>query len=646
MVLPPEVVELIDSLRREIEALRAENAELRRRLGLDSSNSSKPPSSDGLKKKPRVLKSLRTRSGKPSGGQKGHRGDTLRQVAEPDAIVEHAAEVCEHCRALLLADSKIGEEKRQVFDLPEKPLIVTEHRAAIHDCPACGLRTRAGFPEGVVSPAQYGERVKAAAVYLNAQQLVPEERTAQVLQDLFGAAAACGASVAAWVRRKAGALAPVHRGIGACVAGAPVRCLDETGLRIAGATRWLHTASTLTHTFYRAGEPRSAVPEFEGGVVVHDHWRAYLSLETVDHAFCNAHLLRELQAVCELDKEPWAEALRATLLDADEAVRTAKAQGASALPAETIKAFEDRYWAAVREGLALHRSLPGLRSLDQPEKAQEAAARSQSPHPVQDLQGGDPQVPHRLHRSLHQQPCRTRFEDDEGEDQNLGRLPNPARRRRLRKPALRDLVGQKAGPQHPQSPDPRPRTSRRRTEALTPGFPSTPIRSRTNPSAAPVARNAQHDSRLGSYAGANSYRQMLEFIRIHLQRMNEAFGLGLPYSPSYTGLRLIIRGVDPVALEAAFRKHASSISTSLQTSPGLTAIAVDGKTLRGSFDAFSDRKAAHMMSALRQADRIVLGHLMVEAKSNEIPAAPDLIEALGVKGCMFTLDAEHTQKNI
>jgi len=368
MVLPPEVVELIDSLRREIEALRAENAELRRRLGLDSSNSSKPPSSDGLKKKPRVLKSLRTRSGKPSGGQKGHRGDTLRQVAEPDAIVEHAAEVCEHCRALLLADSKIGEEKRQVFDLPEKPLIVTEHRAAIHDCPACGLRTRAGFPEGVVSPAQYGERVKAAAVYLNAQQLVPEERTAQVLQDLFGAAAACGASVAAWVRRKAEALAPVHRGIGACVAGAPVRCLDETGLRIAGATRWLHTASTLTHTFYRAGEPRSAVPEFEGGVVVHDHWRAYLSLETVDHAFCNAHLLRELQAVCELDKEPWAEALRATLLDADEAVRTAKAQGASALPAETIKAFEDRYWAAVREGLALHRSLPAFDPSTNPKK--------------------------------------------------------------------------------------------------------------------------------------------------------------------------------------------------------------------------------------------------------------------------------------
>jgi len=360
MSFGPEIEELIASLMRRIETLEAENAVLRRRLDLDSSNSSKPPSSDGLKKKPRVLRSLRTRTGKRNGGQKGHRGDTLRQVAAPDRIVEHAAEVCAHCRDLLPAASKIGEKKRQIFDLPETPLIVTEHRAAVHRCPACRRLTRADFPEGVVSPAQYGERVKAAAVYLNAQQLVPEERTAQILADLFGAARACGASVAAWARRKAEALAPVYRGIGACVAAAPVRCLDETGFRIAGQTRWLHTASTSTHTFYRAGAPRSAVPEVEGGVVVHDHWRAYLGLENVDHAYCNAHLLRELQAVCELDREPWAEALRTTLLDANEAVREAKAQGASALAPATIAAFEDRYWAAVREGLALHRSLPAF----------------------------------------------------------------------------------------------------------------------------------------------------------------------------------------------------------------------------------------------------------------------------------------------
>jgi hypothetical protein len=146
---------------------------------------------------------------------------------------------------------------------------------------------------------------------------------------------------------------------------------------------------------------------------------------------------------------------------------------------------------------------------------------------------------------------------------------------------------------------------------------------------------------LSIVAGANSYRQMHEFIRVHRQRLNEAFGLRLRCSPSYTGLRLIIRGVDPAALEAAFRRHASSVAPSPE---GMAAVAIDGKTLRGSFDAFVDRKAAHMMSALRQADQIVLGHMMVEEKSNEIPAAPELIEALGLKGCLFTLDAEHCQK--
>jgi hypothetical protein len=149
---------------------------------------------------------------------------------------------------------------------------------------------------------------------------------------------------------------------------------------------------------------------------------------------------------------------------------------------------------------------------------------------------------------------------------------------------------------------------------------------------------------LGMIAGANSYRQMHEFIRVHRQRLNEAFGLSLRYAPSYTGLRGILQGVDAKGLEAAFRAHASSLS-STAAAAGTVAIAVDGKTLRGSFDAFADKKAAHMLTALRHADQIVLGHLMVGEKTNEIPTAPELIEALGVKGCVFTLDAEHCQKN-
>ncbi len=203
MVLAVEVEELIASLRREIAALRAEVAELRRQLGQDSSNSSRPPSSDGLRKKSRNAGSLRGASGKASGGQKGHKGGTLRQVADPDCVVRHEAWACGHCGLPLDPKSATGIEKRQVFDLPERPLVVTEHQASIYCCENCRGETKAAFPDGVVSPVQYGERVKAAAIYLNIQQLIPEDRTAQALSDLFGATLICPASIVAC--RKEGA---------------------------------------------------------------------------------------------------------------------------------------------------------------------------------------------------------------------------------------------------------------------------------------------------------------------------------------------------------------------------------------------------------------------------------------------------------
>ena len=136
---------------------------------------------------------------------------------------------------------------------------------------------------------------------------------------------------------------------------------------------------------------------------------------------------------------------------------------------------------------------------------------------------------------------------------------------------------------------------------------------------------------------------MHEFIRVHLQRLNGAFGLRLPYSPSYTGLRLIIQGVNPAALEAAFRQHASSISAPTP-SDSLPAIAVDGKTLRGIRRLQRPQGGAHDVGAAasrsnraRPSDG--------RGEEQRIPAAPELIEALGLKGCVFTLDAEHAQKN-
>ena len=189
--------------------LRAEkNAELRRQLGKDSGNSSKPPSSDGLKKKPRIAGSLRGMSGKKSGGQAGHKGGTLRQTDKPDIIKKHTAATCVHCRAKLNAAMAVGIEKRQVFDMPEPRLEVTEHQAQIYECAACHGETKAAFPEGVTSSVQYGARIKAAAIYLNAQQLIPEDRVAEVMGDLFGAHLLCPASVAAWSTAKAEELKP------------------------------------------------------------------------------------------------------------------------------------------------------------------------------------------------------------------------------------------------------------------------------------------------------------------------------------------------------------------------------------------------------------------------------------------------------
>ena len=128
-------------------------AELERQLGLNSGNSGNPPSSDGLKRKPVRVRSLRERSGNKTGGQKGHPGKTLSRTETPDATIDHFPETCPGCGGVLNEATAIGHAARQVFDLPEpQPLIVTEHRAHTCRCAKCGTQTRAAFPEGVTAP--------------------------------------------------------------------------------------------------------------------------------------------------------------------------------------------------------------------------------------------------------------------------------------------------------------------------------------------------------------------------------------------------------------------------------------------------------------------------------------------------------------
>ena len=158
-------------------------AELERQLGLDSSNNSKPPTSDELRRKP-TPQSLLNGSKLPSGGQKGHAGESLKQVSAPDKIIIHQVKICVSCKANLTSIEAIAHIKRQVFDIPEQKIEVTEHRTAVKIC-HCGYRNVGVFPHGVTAPIQYGNHAKSLAAYLNQQQLIPEDRLQILFKDVF-----------------------------------------------------------------------------------------------------------------------------------------------------------------------------------------------------------------------------------------------------------------------------------------------------------------------------------------------------------------------------------------------------------------------------------------------------------------------------
>jgi len=345
-------------LRSENAALRGRLAELERRLGLNSSNSGKPPSSDGLKKPLRVS-SLREPSGKKSGGQNGHPGETLRRTETPDATIHHYPEVCAGCGEPLTPAMAMDHVARQVFDLPEpRPLIVTEHRAHGCRCAACGTQTRAAFPEGVTAPVPYGKRISAFVLYLLHYQLLPEKRLAALMADLFGVTLVT-ATIARISQDCAQRLQGFADAVRDQVAAAPVKHMDETGLRIGGKTQWLHIASTVWLTFYRVSAKRGSLLAHVRGIVVHDHWKPYDTMTGVMHALCNAHHLRELKALVEIENEDWARRMQRLLRRASHATNLAHEQGAPLKPG-LIALIERCYDAVLVPGLAFHAAQPAL----------------------------------------------------------------------------------------------------------------------------------------------------------------------------------------------------------------------------------------------------------------------------------------------
>jgi transposase len=361
----PDGASVVAALLAEIVALRAENAaligrlaELERRLGLNSSNSGKPPTSDGLKKPPRVS-SLREASGKRSGGQKGHPGATLVRVEKPDAIIDHHPEVCAGCGGMLNAAMATDHVTRQVFDLPEpRPLIVTEHRAHRCRCTGCGRQTRAAFPDGVTAPVQYGQRISAFVLYFLHYQLLPEKRLATLMSDLFEVRLVT-ATIARISQDCAHRLTGFADTVRDHVATAPVKHMDETGFRIGGKTQWLHIASTIWLTFYRVSAKRGSLLANVTGTVVHDHWKPYYTMTGVLHALCNAHHLRELKALIEIEKEDWARQMKRLLRRACHATNLAREQDIPLKPG--LIALLDRcYDMIVGEGLRFHQAQPEL----------------------------------------------------------------------------------------------------------------------------------------------------------------------------------------------------------------------------------------------------------------------------------------------
>jgi transposase len=342
-----------------VEALRAEVAELRRQLGLNSQNSSRPPSSDSPFVKP-APKSLRRRSGRRPGGQQGHPGSTLAQVADPDSTVRHEPGPCAGCGAGLAGAPEVGVERRQEFDLPPMTVRVTEHQLVARRC-TCGVTTCGAAPDGITAPVQYGPRITAIILYLYVGQFLSKKRTAHALAELFGTPVSEG-TVATMTKRAADGLDGFLDHVKDRIAGAEVVGFDETGLRVAGRLHWVHCARTGKYTLItchrrrgRKGIDDAGVLARFRGVAVHDAWAPYDTYVDAAHQLCCAHALRELAAVADSAGSDadwcWATQAGDALVAMQKLVAEAIAAGADAVDPDALDKQVQLYRSAAQIGL-------------------------------------------------------------------------------------------------------------------------------------------------------------------------------------------------------------------------------------------------------------------------------------------------------
>jgi transposase len=306
----------LEDLEAENIALKLENADLRSRLNQNSTNSSKPPSSDGLSKKPAFPQT----SGKKSGGQPGHSGRTLTMVSNPDQIIIHHAPLCPCCSKIFTPSDivQIGN-KRQVFDIPAPRIEVTEHQIGIITC--CNQQHKGIFPDLVNQPVQYGTKIKALSVLLNVDYKIPFEKIEQLLGDLyncsFNESTAISANLTCF-----DSLASSEEIIKTQILASHTVHFDETGMRVAGKLHWFHTASTslFTYLFVHTNRGKKALQSAESLIkdfknwAIHDCWASYFDFKNCSHGLCNAHILRELEGLKE-NGSSWAVEMKQLLIE-------------------------------------------------------------------------------------------------------------------------------------------------------------------------------------------------------------------------------------------------------------------------------------------------------------------------------------------
>lgn len=347
------------ALSEQVKILTIKVDELSRKAGLNSNNSSKPPSSDGLAKGERRTTSLRGKGKKKTGAQKGHKGKNLSRVENPDKTVSlDVATTCPCCsHDLTEVPVETTVEERQVFDLPPPKIEVTSYVSHTKKCPNCKEKVKAPFPDNVKAPVQYGDSVHAMTANMVVKYKMPWRETRCFFQDVFGIGVAEGT-----IQRSMALLNTHLMDWGVNVRGkiisAHIKHADESGIRVKGKLRWVLVLCTTEETLYLLMDSRGDIPKDLQGFVVHDCWGPYFSLENVLHVLCNGHILRELEALIQFEKEPWAEKMKKFM----SRLCHLKNQHGLERISTAIPGLKASFSEIVAEGIAYHESLAPLGS--------------------------------------------------------------------------------------------------------------------------------------------------------------------------------------------------------------------------------------------------------------------------------------------